>query len=181
MSGPRAKRKPKLAPSFTPHDCAILAVDPGETSGWAIYNRGVLHECGECDVFSEAPSRVIDYLKTFPAPHLVVVERPFMVRFGTQVAVGAGDVIWRRAAERAGLRNRITRVYPATWRARVTGKSSAKREEARAAEQARAERETGMSCGPDEAAAVCIGLWAIRAGEVAAKLPKRRAKQVVAS
>ncbi len=174
-------KKQRLAPTYEPHDAAILAVDPGETSGWAIYNRGVLQESGECDVFSDAPSRVIEYLKTFAALHLIVVERPFMVRFGTQVAVGAGDVIWRRCAERNGLRSRIVRVYPATWRARITGMSSAKREVARAAEQVRAVQETGASCGPDEAAAVCIGLWAIRAGEVAAKLPKKRAKKASAA
>lgn len=176
MSATSAKRAKKthLPPSYDAHPCAVLAVDPGESSGWAIYVHGGLVASGECDVFGHDPEWVIGSFLACEGPHVVVVERPFMVRFGTQVAVGAGDVIWRRHAERAGLGRRIVRVYPATWRARVTGMSNAKREAARAVEQEHAARVAGRAVGPDQAAAICIGLWAIRAGEVAAKIPKKR-------
>lgn len=179
-AAPRKRaKKPKLPPSPTAWACTILAVDPGERSGWAIWRDGrplLWSEC--CDVFTGGADDGVAHLLRFPGPHIVVVERPFRTRFGTQVAVGAGDLIWRRAAERAGLGRRIVRVYPATWRARVLGKgfASAKRDLVRVEERRVATAITGgmFALGADESPALCIGKWASYAGEVGAKLPRLR-------
>lgn len=169
-------KKPKPEPSYTPWPCSILAVDPGERSGWALYDRGKPVSSGELDLFTDEPKAVMAALLAMPAPHVVVIERPFMVRFGTQVAVGAGDLFWRRLAERNGLTRRIVRVYPATWRSKTTRMHAAKRDAARAVEQRQAAALVGRECGPDESAALLIGTWAIRAGEVGKVLPKRAPK-----
>lgn len=178
----KRKRPKKIKPptALTPHQCAVLAVDPGETSGWAIWVRGSLRYHGTCDVFGDGPALAIELLLAQFGPHIAVVERPFMVRFGTQTNIGTADRIWRKRLEEARLHTRTIRVYPATWRASVLGKgwAAAKRDLVRAREAVvSAELSGQVGLHPDAAAAVCIGRWASFAGEVAAKMPKARTKR----
>lgn len=172
----RAK-KPKPPPSLTPHDAAVLAIDPGETSGWAIWVRGTLRAYGTCDVFGDMPAELVRHFLREFGPHVAVIERPFLVRFGSQTNIGTADRIWRKRLEEAGLARRIVRVYPASWRARVLGKgwASASRDLVRVREGIVAGAMTEVDhIHPDAAAAVCIGRWGCFAGEVLAVLPKRR-------
>jgi hypothetical protein len=168
----------KPPPTLTPHAATILTIDPGETSGWAIWVNGQLRNHGTSDVFVEDPSVLIEHLKTrYLAPYIAVVERPFLAKFG-QTTMGTADQIWRKRLEQAGLGPRTVRVYPASWRCRALGKGwgSVERELVRAKEQEVACRLTGKAfMHPDAAAAVCIGQWACFAGEVLAVLPKRKA------
>lgn len=175
------KREPLQA---DPNDCAILAVDPGETSGWAIWDRGSLVSSGTCPVWDDDPAIVISHLLSRDAPHVGVVERPFLVRYGTQTGIGTADRIWRHRLAEHGLARRTVRVYPATWRSRtlVAGWARAGRNDVRTMEQIEAARILGAAQGPpgvhpDIAAAICIGRWATFASEVKDKLPKRKAKK----
>ena len=182
-SRPKRPKKVKPPASLTAHRCAILAVDPGETSGWSIWANGQLRAYGTCDVFGAVPSQVITRLLEEFGPHMAVVERPFMVRFGSQTNIGTADRIWRKRLEEARLHTRTIRVYPATWRARTLGHgwAAAKRDAVHVREgivSAELSGETGLH--PDAAAAVCIGRWACFAGEVAAKMPKARTREVAA-
>lgn len=179
LASTRKPRKARPAASYAPHDAAVLAIDTAQCSGWAIYLHGDLVSRGEIDMLtptglSEANDVCLLAL-SYSAPGVLVFERPFR---GTSQGGYIGA--WRSAWVAAGGRKRAQiGVYPATWRARVLGSPCMTREAARAAEQRRALKETlGMPVGPDEAAAVCIGLWAIRAGEVGAVLPKRPLKRV---
>lgn len=179
----RAKRPKKLKPPASPtaHPCTVLAVDPGETSGWAIWSRGTLQGYGTCDVFGDLPAALIQHLLTrHPGPHVAVIERPFLVRFGNQTNIGTADRIWRKRLDEAGLARRTLRVYPASWRARVLGKgwASASRDLVRAREQVVATAMAEVTAiHPDAAAAVCIGRWGAFAGEVLAVLPHPRSKK----
>lgn len=186
ITGKRA-RKPKrikLAPSLTPHACSILAVDPGENSGWALQSYGELIDFDECDAFGDGPEHAIERLLCQPGPWVLVVERPFRVKHQTQTGIGTADTIWRKRGERLGfgkrVARRIVRVYPSSWRAIALGKGwgNAEREKARAEEQRLAAElvlttELRHELGDDAAPAVLIACkWAAYAGEVLAKLPK---------
>lgn len=191
-------RKPKLTPSPTPHPCVIVAVDPGETSGWSIWDRGLLCEWGEVDVFGAEVGTVIGKAlgtaATEGVPCVLAIERPFQRRakqggFNT-TATGTADKIWRTHAQRCGFGKRIVRCYPATWRARVLGSPwhVAKREAVRAHERVVAQQVVAdngfdrsdvdhVDPGPDASPAVLIGKWATHAGEIQAVLPKPRRRK----
>jgi hypothetical protein len=169
--------------SVLPHDCGILAVDPANTSGWAIWSRGALVAYGECDLFDGSPDRVIArFCALVPGPHVLVIERPFQVRFANQTSIGAADKVWRELAKRQRVR-RVVRVYPATWRARVLGQGWARapRDKVRAREQyvatwyVAAQGGEAPAPGPDASAAILIGRFGSHAGEVQlALLPKAK-------
>lgn len=173
----KAKRnRPKLPPELVPHAAAVLAIDPGEVSGWAIWQRGQLVRAGAIeDVFGPLVVELVQHFATrYQGPHVAVVERPFRVRFASQTSIGAADAIWRRRLEEA--RIRFVRVYPSSWRSRVLGKGwgNASRDLARAKEQEVACAIAGVaSIHPDAAPAVCMGQWGSFAGETLAVLPKR--------
>lgn len=166
-----------------PHNCAILAVDPGDTSGWSTWIDGKLYDSGTCDspyegspfcLVSQAIHAAGGLPKNGGKTLVMVIERPFRVRFANQTSIGAVDKIWRVAAEQCGLK--IVRVYPSTWRSRVLGGrwANAKRDAVRVQEQAFVEHQYGIkNVHPDEAPAILIGKWGTTAGEVGAKLPKR--------
>jgi Holliday junction resolvasome RuvABC endonuclease subunit len=133
-------------------------------------------------VFGELPAALIAHFLRERGPHVVVIERPFVAKFG-QTTMGTADHIWRKRVEEAGLKRRIVRVYPASWRARVLGKgwASASRELVRARENvvasAIAEIDDSRKMHPDAAPAICIGKWACFAGEVLAVLPRLKSEK----
>jgi hypothetical protein len=175
----RAK-KPKRPP--VPWlDAVIFAVDTAQVSGWCSMLHGVVLGHGEVDVLNQTDTpeylcrRMVNYATDRSLPSVLVYERPFR---GTSQGQYVG--LWKAAWVAAGGRKAaMVGVYPATHRARVLGGkyASAKREVVKQAEIRLAAGVTGQrDVGPDEAAAVCIALWASHAGEVADKLPKRRRK-----
>ena len=177
-------KKPKPPPVYVPHDCALLCVDGSENSGWSIWSRGVLRAYGECDLFSSGPREVFErFLRDFGGPHVIVIERPFYMKWGTQSTLGMGAKIWGEHAKRRSFGKRIVRVYPSVWRACALGRGwgSKKRNLTRAREQELApllvREHLGVNAPPigaDAAPAILIGKWATFAGEVLAVLPKRR-------
>lgn len=191
-AAPRKRRpkKPPPAPVFAPNACHIVAVDPGENSGWATWKGGKLVAYGECDVFTYEPLNLLihadwaaEEVGLYP---VLVVERPFSRRLESggfdTTNIGAADKVWRAQAKRNGYASRIVRVYPARWRAKVLpGFHAAKRKVVKAEEVKRAlplAQAAGLVekfgvPGPDASAAILIGQWAVHSGEVAAALPKR--------
>ena len=186
------RKKPKLPASYEPHECIVLAVDTAETSGWAVYAAGELVNWGEVDMMRPERSRdrwgvsgwdanrvcmhaLVETGHDTGWPVVMVFERPFR---GTTQGQWIGA--WKLAfLHNGGHKNRIIGVYPASWRARVLRAANAPREQARKSEMDRARQESSSThwIGPDAAAAICIGLWAVRSGDVAAKLPKKRTRK----
>lgn len=174
------KKKPRRAP-VPWFDAVILAIDTAQVSGWCSMQLGRVLGSGEFDVLAHPTSpadlckRVLEYAGDRSLPCVLVYERPFR---GTSQGQYVG--LWKAAWVASGGRKQaMVGVYPATHRSRVLGGryASAKREVVKHAEMQMATGVTGKhEVGPDEAAAVCIALWAAHAGEVVDRLPKRRKK-----
>lgn len=176
---PRAKARPK-PPSFRPWACVILALDPANVTGWAIWDRGKYIASGEVSLFvADAVSETMDVVDAARrralkagVPWVCVAERSFGGNMGTDDTSALGW--WRFALCNAQLlAARLVRVYPSTWRARVLpkGMASAKRDAVRPVEQEHAQAIIGRVPGGDEAAAVMIGKWATKSAEVCQALP----------
>ena len=138
---------------------ALLAVDLGYRTGLALYNAtGRLvwhrsHNVGNAARLARAVERILDESA------------------GVQIVLVEGDEklarIWRRAAQRRGIRVRVVR--PETWRARIllereqrdgaTAKLNARRLARDVIEWSGAPRAT--SPRTDAAEAILIGLWGV--------------------
>lgn len=167
--------------SARPWRCLLLAIDPGETSGWALYANGKLVQWGWVDVHHGASvEKVIAAALQLAAiatlPAVLLLERPYSRR-----TLGPSRTIWAKAWAAAGAsERRIARAWPSRWRSQLFGRGmgSAKQEDARANEQlgARAEIAAGSekpieSVPHDVAAAICMGKWGTHAEEVGKVLP----------
>lgn len=170
---PRAKATP-IRPTFRAWDCVVLALDPAEVSGWAIFVRGRYIESGEHRLFDAAgvveTARVVGVAKRWALelgiPWVVMAERSFGGRMGVGETSALG--FWRYALLSAQLLpSYVGLVYPSQWRARVlpkgaTGKRDAVREREQEFARKLSRKET---VGGDEAAAVGVGKFATHAGE----------------
>ncbi len=176
---------------YRPWQAAVIAVDPGRTSGWALSVQGDLRAAGEVPGLDLARVTEVCAAALAMAPELpavLVIEKPFihprMSRANaaqTVAGIAAASEVWRQVWTAAGgVKRRIVGVYPATWRAAVLGRGmgTARRDVARESEQRTARAlaaDAGLFAapGPDAAAAICIATWGARAGEVGKVLPKR--------
>lgn len=161
----RKKPRPRLAPSYLPHACVLLAVDCARMSGWCIMLDGAYHSSGQVDCMrnhlaaAEITAQVVQLAHEQRRKCVLVFERPFR---GTTQGGFSGH--WRSAWRASG--GRLGRgVYPASWRARILGSGSLKRDAAQEREM-RVASIVAPVIGQDEAASVCIALWGVRAGEI---------------
>lgn len=176
---PKRAKKPKPHAVFIANDCYMLCVDPGSNSGWAIYHRGMLQMFGECSPYGDEPMKLLKEVAGMGTA-VLVLERPFSVRFGNQTSIGAADKVWRVRAQECGYAKRVVRVFPARWRAKVLGppwhmaKRKAVREHEQKVARALVAKDFAGIPGDDACPAILIGVYAAHAGEVAAVLPKPR-------
>jgi hypothetical protein len=163
---------------MTPHPCVVLAVDTATTSGWAIYSCGVRLNSGEVDINDDAALLGICNAAVKWSGELatvLVLERAYggtkATIEGLAMARKAWLIAWKKANGTKTAR-RVVLVYPQQWRSPLgfRGKVPVAMQKAylRAHELDYPHREAG----PDEFEALLIGLWACRASEVAAVLPK---------
>jgi len=175
----KTKRKPKLrlAPVLAPNECVVLAVDTAKNSGWALYVRGKYHSSGEVGIMNHGAlvglvcigaGEVMDAgLRS--DKYVLVLERPWGGGNHQIEGLGAARHAWLSAwcdAHATKTPRRVLRVYPATWRARLFGRTK----QTTGSESSFALVHKRSAAGSDEAAAICIGAWASHAGEVAAAL-----------
>lgn len=177
------------------HDlpCTILAVDPGKTSGWAVHvddewhtgvaedyraRRLAAYDAWSCARRSDRP--------------LVVVAETWRVSGGKQgregraswnsatiAGLGAQWGLWLAELQRLDVpERRIVRVDTGTWGQVVLGRSRMTTEQRHVASQLRARAVLGHDVGPDEAAALCIGLYGLRSEKVAAAIGKRELRRL---
>lgn len=190
----KRSKKPRPSASLTPHDAVVLAIDPGASSGWAIFDRGQLVTCGHTLTHEERAAACILAELTAGgrgeragAPLVVVAEKwtasrsaARARRMNARTIEGLGKAwgLWLAAieSELEVPRRRILRVAQSTWKAKVLGRNNLPHAETVRAMAAVATR-AGAKPGAieDVYAAVCIGIWAAKAGEVALALPKPRA------
>jgi len=194
-----AKRAKKPAPpdSYVPHDCVILAIDPGNVSGYAIVTplsskNGSVYS-GQT---AEGQARVVVLAKEAALAQvrpLVVVgetwttgDRVHDRRMHAAVLLGLGAAWerWRLAFDAVGLpKSRVIRVNTATWRSKVIGgpmnrttaewKGLARlHAEGRFRKRRELDGLVPRPLGDDEAEALCIAAWAMHAGAVGEAVKK---------
>lgn len=184
--GRRRAARAQPAASAVAWRCMVLAVDTAARSGWTVVLGGASQTewpwCyGEADTLDAGSlAHIVRWSVCHAAargvPLVLVLEAPFGGPMRTLLALGAARerwlVAWREAVQP---RSRVVTVQPAEWRARVLGPRWAKapRAEVRAHEQVTAGAMVGERVRGDEAAAILIGTWALRAAKVGAVLPRR--------
>lgn len=188
----RRKRAPAGPASYTAWPCVILAIDPGETSGWAVMRGGhvpgTLTSKPACGATSgsagraEAINTAVAFAKWQGLPLVVVAETwPRRMAGGLRVGAFASWQGWREALAEAKVpKRRIVRAQMARWSAKVLGSAFLTTEARRARSLVVANARFGLALGPDDhdvAAALCLGIYATHAAEVGAVLPKGRAKR----
>lgn len=169
--------------NYQPHQCVILAIDPGRRSGWCVATCGYVEAAGSATTQrhrSDAVALALEVAAERALPLVVVGEKWTPGgRYGgarTMAGLGAQWGLWLAEVEPHVAARRIVRVYAQTWRARVLGGGrgiTTAQWHARARDRAQQalRREAGSD---DEAEAVCIAVWAAYADEVGAVMPKRR-------
>ena len=178
----RAKRRP-LAASVATLRCLVLAIDTAARSGWAAaLGQDEYLAFGEADTLDrESLGEIVRWSVCQAAarnlPLVLVLEAPFGGRLTTVMALGAARERWLCAWREASQPLRqVVSVQPAEWRARVLGRGWARapRGDVRAHEQGVAAALVGERVRGDEAAAILIARWALRAARVAEVLPGAR-------
>jgi hypothetical protein len=189
----RATKPPLPSPSFAPHACFVLGVDPGEHAGWALWFKDQLWDFGELSGLDyEAVKQVIraalQLAEIGGVPCVMVIEKPpthhAKRSFASLLGSGETRAAWRLAwVACKGNQKRMVRVEPNRWRGAVlpgwAGSSRAviKPQELRVAESiVKQHSRHGVirAVGAESAPAILIGRWGVRAGEVGAVLGGRK-------
>jgi len=180
------------------HDCAILAVDPGESSGWAVWLCGELRAHGPAVLPIDRQlgvTRAFSIARTHAVPLIVVAEKWNAImrgrgapRLSTDTLTGLG-AHWGRWLEQLDIHGgytlgrskwpKIVRVLPTTWQPAMLGRGRSEQLKSASVTRATAQCHAhGLDRAPADdnvADAICIGEWACKATEVGALLPKRKA------
>jgi hypothetical protein len=181
--GRRGKRQ-RPAASAVPLRCFVLAVDTAGRSGWAALAAGSDDYLGwgEVDTLDrEAVAYIVRWAGAHAdargLPLVLVLEAPFGGNIAMLIGLGAARERWLSAAREYGLpQRRCVFVQPSEWRSPVLGRrwARAPREEVRPHEQLIASAIVGEPVRGDEAAAILIAKWGLRAAKVAAALERGR-------
>lgn len=191
---PRARRRRKLHLPAVPRDhrCVILAVDPSQrSSGYALLLDGKPIEWGAVPAtdFTRVQAVVERAVRLGARTkrHVVLVAEEWgrggrLGSVGTSSGLGAAWGAWKGMALAARVEGhrivpgRILRVHASRWRSRFALSSRLGTEALKRAAVRLARARLGVALGDadhDVAEALLIGLWAARAGEVGAALPRR--------
>jgi len=165
-----------------PHNCIILAIDPAETSGWAIFEDGQLRLCGRCrspsDQLNSIVLRAVE-ISQIAGRTLVVVGEKWAPYVTANLAPYWKPWDWALHDLKRDMKIRpapkVVRVNVSTWRAKIYGgKVGRNVSKTMACECAR--QWYGLNISEEEhdmAEACMIGRWATLAPEVLEVIPKR--------
>lgn len=182
------------AASYRPHKCVILAIDPGKVSGWAIFIHGRYVISGVARTLEDRQAAVAKALEVAGTDlPLVVVGESWTTggKFGghrTQAGLSEQWGIWRAFAEAHVPARRILRALPAQWWSALGLYGRMGHDALKQGSRKHAARVTGRpfeAFPEDEADAIGIGTWAVRAPAVLTAItpraPKKRrtAKQTI--
>lgn len=181
-------KKPKLPAYRHELPCVILAIDPANTSGWAIMVEGKPKCWGSLAASdSDGIDRVIfeacDLAIRYKLPLVVLGEewgRGGIMGRAQWQGLGGAWTAWKYGCDRARAKglpvveSRVLRVLQKVWRS-VFGLNLG-REVVKAYCLRAARERTGIELPPEQhdvAEALLIGLWGARAAAVGAKLPAK--------
>lgn len=166
---PKHLREPRAT---VPHPCVVLAIDPGKSTGWAIFSRSRVVSFGACDPFVgiEFPGVCAEAVAIASEAGLPLVCAHEGWNAGgwgshqTLVGLGASWGACRASLHEAGItKRRMVRVVPATWQSVVFG---GRPDDTKAEARKVASAIVGENVGGDAADAICIGAWAICSPDV---------------
>lgn len=187
----RTRKRRKPVAGVRPWAAVTLAVDPGDHCGCAIYDHGTYYDSGVGDGYDVEFIRKWIERGVFVAdkrelPLVLVLEKPPAggrpYKGTNRSPLGAASVIgcrklWRRQWGRHAdtVARYVVDVFPSSWRSAVLGTliNPQGRERLRAAVEKHNDATRAAKFSQDEAAAICIGVWASNAAEVAAVLPEK--------
>lgn len=188
-------RPKKYRPPATPQPwrCAVLAIDTAANSGWSIWVDGGLMCSGE--VKKDRRAELIALCiraHCYNRPAVLVMESAAGFVYpgrgaAALIGLGAARQAWQEAwAAAGGMKKRRVSVVPSRWRGDLFGgglkailghgKKAAEFEKDWAAIQVKQyapANDNAGPLGPDECAAICLGCWGVRAGEVGMALPHK--------
>lgn len=164
----------------------ILTIDPGSTGGAALHYDGKPRRAWTVSTAAER-RLVIASAKAIAAQRdevLVVIVEKWSAggERGHAQILGLGSQAgrWLEALELAGIDAAdVVRVYPQTWRTVLAPMPRKTGEQAKASARVIASGHLGLDVPTDAAEAVCMGLWAAGAEDVAEVVTKlqRRAER----
>lgn len=166
------------------HQCIVLSVDQGIRSGWAVFKPGQLVKSGKAINHTQRVAAMFaaqEVATSTELPLVVVLEghdqlpASMGANTATLIGLGASRGRWQEVAEMRGVsQKRIVEIGVADWRRRVLGKQRRiKRATAKAMAMRAALVLYGVTCGDDEAEAICIGSCAFHHPAVGAAVPDR--------
>jgi hypothetical protein len=136
-----------------------LSVDTAATSGWCITDAdGKYVDSGECNAFVHEVTLICARVLDLDPKAWLMLEKPSHGNRSQLVGMGAARGAWIAAWTQAGGR-KPKDVFPATWRSSLFGNTLKNHTQERLAAQLFSKK---VPSGHDEAAAVCIGLYASR-------------------
>lgn len=169
--------------SGAPHLAIVLGIDPGETSGWSIWERGDYLASGEVRTpagRADAIHRAQRHAAAAGRPLIVIAEKWLAKgnkRWTPVQMMGAGAQWgrWAEQLEMAGIKSsRIVRVEPQEWRAATLGRRTLDRAGWKQLAVTLARGVAPRPVGVDEAEAIWIGRYGCYAAIVGEAMPKRR-------
>lgn len=172
----RKKATGQKGNATAPHECVVLAIDAGGTSGHAILSRGrpTISGATRTALDRSAAVAVAMHLACEADLPLVVAMESWAGKFkstATAIGIGAARGRWEQAIENAGYRlDHIVWLSVSTWRSRIGMGKQADSQAYKRAAIARVKAQFGMVVGPDEAEAILIGFVASMAPETGAMI-----------
>lgn len=166
-------------PEPAPLAAGVLALDVAKTTGAALYLRGVL--CGFDEVRVDDPNarrallrEALDATTVRALTLACVVETPYGGYVSAALSLTASVALWRDSWRALGQpAERFIALTVGEWRRGLFGRKALSREQARAWEarvagalRAQDLPRVSKPCGPDAAAAICLGSVAVRSSTV---------------
>lgn len=137
----------------------VLSVDTAANSGWCITDQdGRYVDSGEVNAFVHETKLICSRVVDADAKSLLLLEKPSHGNRSQLVGMGAARGAWLSAWVQAGGK-KPKDVFPATWRSKLFGNTGKVPTQERLAAQVFSKK---SEVGPDEAAAICIALYAAR-------------------
>jgi hypothetical protein len=162
----------------------LIAIDPGATSGWALFEGNDLVASGVAKSLGDRQA-VMERLSDHAADITAVLEdwtAGGWKAVSQLLGMGSARGRWLEQLETIGIRgSRVHGVYPQTWRTVLAPLKRKTNEEAKASARTVARAHLGRDVGPDEAEAVCIGLHHLSAARLASAVKAAERVKRVAS
>lgn len=152
----------------------VIAIDPGKTSGWCVMRDGGIVSSGVATKCAHRSNAVRMALEMGDARKVIAVVEQWTVggrahwNPSTMIGLGSARGRWLEQLDLVGVcESHVVSVTPAKWRSLLAGLPRRTSDEAKASARIVARARVGREVALDEGEAVCMGVWAMAAPELA--------------